>query len=1372
MNLMVIRISRMVYIRTWMKPNILNSLCCSVFKIRALVSETRKPVSFPIMATTSTTTVDPHRPPPPPLRLDSIPTVDLRLLSQSELYSLSKCSNSSFDLNDVVIPKIDRSVFNESAGSRKQTYSRLRLAPADSPASAKTTMHRRTPHLRSSHAPSPNNDPEQQAENPQIIRMLKELFNSDPNFEDLVPIEVGNDTNVVAPDLLNVEVKRKRGRPRKHENAGFIRPPAAKRMRDSTVKKVVVFDNDRDREIVNSRGVKVNIANLGRLEDPYGPEIRRRTEGMLTEDDLLGFLGGLNGEWGTSSKKKRVVDASDFGDVLPKGWKLSLSIKKKVGRVWLFCRRYISPSGRQFESCKEASMYLLSVVGEENLDKPNQTHSNVCDDFALKGASGNDADLFVRENLKRISPVHNPSAPPTSLHKDCGKQVMSNSSGPVDEQVEELLKCLKCFMIFEGKICLMNHQMLVHKYERSHIGSAISDCTVVKGGIFECQLCHKTFSERIQYNGHIGMHVANENRTAEASEAPTAEKTNDPVFCPGVPDKELPASVTAEGNVVKETHDVHYGDKLISASPQSDHKLISGTELKTNEHFHDLNILAHGNHGDVLVDKSGEEIGKNCNVDDNKVSGTDKAPGVSVSKSDLCFDHEPSMTVYESNVKFESSGGIVDCVDDKRERDLDQGTSSGGCLLSPSSNKWLGGASTVVEKDVVSNGQDSVSGTGVTNVDDKPECILEQGRSSGNSPPFSNELMGSAGGVGKIVVGEYDSVEVLNHTVPETGVQTSSICGKKGFRANINDTRICSSLDKLTSEKEKVVNSKSSSGVFHGVGLDEDCVVEAKKLSDSESLSLVSPSSDTFVNNASLISSKKQESPQEIGFAGSIIAASVDQVTHGFDENRFSYGIASSKLGGQYEVRNSAFDSYNVSSMDGGTSVEKEHNFISRSSISSWCKKECMNEDVGGKVLVSTMEEPRTQMTKENFHIENDVNNASSNKTGEASLDDFQIFRNNESKDNEVASLGSSQNGLNAGVMAFNSGKNLEFCSLAPPGNEQAFGFQDDVTGLYDNAHESSERGLLDHFCVAETSDDIFGNKMYSTPLDGLKFSEERNNGIHELSLAFGNPQALYADTISVEQKKDGVNCSLVPTKTGDAFAVQTNLSMVNNSTVKDLKGGRESVGGSFSLSCNNEARAFQHNGNTGYSGRTWQDLRSDEFKSSEHKKFMIGSGSNQRQRNEVVPCGMWKTGGGNQLQSGSVNPHTQVQSPSGFHSFGIMSDKAEGGLYRLDERYKDGSNVSGLRSGRSEPREFRFLTGQSEHNPHALQGDSRVFHYNTGMEQAFDSPFWMGKNAMMPNMAARNLVTSHSVSLEISALVGHGGIRERRWGDMSLGNM
>ncbi|GJX39815.1 retrovirus-related pol polyprotein from transposon TNT 1-94 [Tanacetum coccineum] len=219
--------------------------------------------------------------------------------------------------------------------------------------------------------------------------------------------------------------------------------------------------------------------------------------------------------------------------------------------------------------------------------------------------------------------------------------------------------------------------------------------------------------------------------------------------------------------------------------------------------------------------------------------------------------------------------------------------------------------------------------------------------------------------------------------------------------------------------------------------------------------------------------------------------------------NRFPYGVASSKPDCQNEVRSSAFDSYNMSSTEGVTSVRKEDNYKTSSSDSPLHENEPIN--------------------KEKFHTMN---------------------------------------------------------------------------------NESFERGLLDHFSVAETSDEIFGNKIYSTPLDGINFDEdrgiergkiidemsievaririlwnkiystpldginfyeERGIGMHDLNLAFGNHHDLYADLASVNQKKDGVNCSVFPPK----INVQTNLSMVNNSMVKDLKRGRETVSGSFISSSN-----------------------------------------------------------------------------------------------------------------------------------------------------------------------------------------------------------
>lgn len=318
----------------------------------------------------------------PPLFVDSIPTVDLGCLSQSELYSLSLCSPSAFDplrSDDVVIPKIDRSVFNESAGSRKQTYSRLRLAPASSSAAAAaspSSLRRRTPHLRHiSNLPYHylDSDPEK-GENQQILELFKQLFGLDSSVcitevshEELVPIRVdySDSLSQLASDprptlqFGNVGLmgqKRKRGRPRKIEEVPLvlvenkveseltplnISDNLVSTMNNQIVVCEKVEEKDRDREIVNKDGVEVDLVALGAMHDPYEPELIRRTQGMATEEALLEFLKGLDGRWGSRRKKRRIVDANEFGNVLPNGWTLLLSVKKKDGHVWLFCRRYI-----------------------------------------------------------------------------------------------------------------------------------------------------------------------------------------------------------------------------------------------------------------------------------------------------------------------------------------------------------------------------------------------------------------------------------------------------------------------------------------------------------------------------------------------------------------------------------------------------------------------------------------------------------------------------------------------------------------------------------------------------------------------------------------------------------------------------------------------------------------------------------------------------------------------------------------------------------------------------------------------------------------------------------------------------------------------
>ncbi|KAK9930508.1 hypothetical protein M0R45_027545 [Rubus argutus] len=417
-------------------------------------------------------TVDHH------LHLDSVPIVDLRLLTQSELYSLSLTSstashpNRRFD-DDVLIPKIDRSVFNESAGSRKQTYSRLRLAPRNpqfASTNSKSALPRQAPIL---------SQPLDQ-ESRQIITLLKQLFpsenqNQNQNGDDLVstPVQcesqaapapslvyssvsagvdsslgkrkrgrprkdsyaviaktevavpvnstaltgavdeakVGNadvfiekrdgentpiGTFVLSGDgklVQSIEGKRKRGRPRKDEIRVRVESSVGVRERKARVKKEVNVEGEM--VLVNINDVVVDLDALGNADSTFGEELRKRTEGLETEAQLLGFLEGLQGEWSSARKKRKIVQATELGDYLPKWWKVMLSLKRNGGHKWLVCRRYISPNGQQFVSCKEVSSFLHSYFGLGGRSNPVHTYGNI--QVTNKMVLGDDANLTYED---------------------------------------------------------------------------------------------------------------------------------------------------------------------------------------------------------------------------------------------------------------------------------------------------------------------------------------------------------------------------------------------------------------------------------------------------------------------------------------------------------------------------------------------------------------------------------------------------------------------------------------------------------------------------------------------------------------------------------------------------------------------------------------------------------------------------------------------------------------------------------------------------------------------------------------------------------------------------------------------------------------
>lgn len=286
--------------------------------------------------------------------------------------------------------------------------------------------------------------------------------------------------------------KRKRGEGKPSDN-----PPAG----------VVPISNTR-LEIVNKNGVVVDLKALSEKGDEfYSGEFRRRCEGFQSEEAFLGFLGGIEGQWGSRRKRRRIVSACEFGDWLPIGWKLLLGLKRKDGLVSVYCRKYISPNGQQFASCKEASSFLQSYFGlndvSQQLDPTGDDNPQV---YAPENCAG-----VPHKNINLVPKKSIPHA------REMEFNLMGIDNLP-EVQVRDLFECYKCNMTFDEKNPYLKHLMTFHQRttKRYRLGSSIGEGVIIKqDGNYECQICHKVFQERRSYNGHVGVHVRNHVRHSE-----------------------------------------------------------------------------------------------------------------------------------------------------------------------------------------------------------------------------------------------------------------------------------------------------------------------------------------------------------------------------------------------------------------------------------------------------------------------------------------------------------------------------------------------------------------------------------------------------------------------------------------------------------------------------------------------------------------------------------------------------------------------------------------------------------------------------------------------------------------------------------------
>ncbi|XP_017981195.1 PREDICTED: uncharacterized protein LOC18592144 isoform X1 [Theobroma cacao] len=600
------------------------------------------------------------------LHLESIPVVDLRLISQPELLSLSLCSSSPSPSNadtELFTPKIDRSVFNESAGSRKQTFSRLRLA---APRNHLPHPHHSSPSSKPftslSQRLNPVNPGPLDEESSNILSLLKSLFNIDDSLtsntnedepdddKDLVPVQIeyenGKDNGNSLLQNIPVGIvscsgsKRKRGRPRKDQkdnlliesenlvieehqetaafdrvsesvNAGGISSCSERKRKRGRPRK----EESQNRVIVSEeKKVESEIERvaLGNVEAILGieEELRRRTEAIGTEAELLEFMGGLEGEWASKSQKKRIVDAAGFGNVLPQGWKLMLFVKKRAGHVWLACSRYISPNGQQFVSCKEVSSCLLSA-GE--LKDSSQSTSS------LTGRGIGSGVKPTSENFPIIctSSEHERQAP------------LLRMGSPWEVQRAETIKCHKCTMTFNQQDDFICHLLSSHQgtVKSSGHGTSTNEEVIIKNGKYECQFCYELFEERSCYSSHLGVHMKNNTKKVEGS-----------------------VGVLTMQNSVQPFNSAS-NSEIRPGFPCSGANENALVETYTDKHSYECNFLFREK---TLADKTCDKQNKFCIITNNKGEVTDTA----AVELNVCLGSEKVFFTAESSGMSQSSDKV------------------------------------------------------------------------------------------------------------------------------------------------------------------------------------------------------------------------------------------------------------------------------------------------------------------------------------------------------------------------------------------------------------------------------------------------------------------------------------------------------------------------------------------------------------------------------------------------------------------------------------------------------------------------------------------------------------------------------------------
>lgn len=383
---------------------------------------------------------------------------------------------------------------------------------------------------------------------------------------------------------------------------------------------------------VNGKGEMVDFTGLEKNGDElYGDELKRRTAGLETEEAVLGFLRDLEGQWCSRRKKRKYVDASVFGDALPVGWNLLLGLRRRDYRVSVYCRRYISPTGQQFVSCKEAASFLNSHFRANDADQQkNQKTSSIQHAYAL--LSEMDACPADKTDDMLHDIVANSELARNSSNSHENENCLMGIENLPEVQVRDIFECFKCKLTFDEKDVYLQHLFSFHQKttKRYKLGTPVGEGVIIKDGKYECQFCHKVFQERRSYNGHVGSHVRNSGKKSSEPAAPIdVPKNAEAALLEGVPSRsskmdalieiahnstfETSTSGTGEQAIENHSADVSRVEEAQAASSCREEISTPGPEIQAEDPSADRTHLEDLNHGSQVVTED-NGILKECNL--------------------------------------------------------------------------------------------------------------------------------------------------------------------------------------------------------------------------------------------------------------------------------------------------------------------------------------------------------------------------------------------------------------------------------------------------------------------------------------------------------------------------------------------------------------------------------------------------------------------------------------------------------------------------------------------------------------------------------------------------------------------------------------